>query len=68
MIKSITKEFLQNAKINVRLKDGREFFGDIIELQKADNVVCLWENKENCIKIFPLDQVKEVNIYEDSSE
>jgi hypothetical protein len=64
MIKDPSEEQLQNLKLNVTLKDGREFLGcDTTPnpMGKYDRVVAIWQNE--AVLILPLSEVKEVAMY-----
>ncbi len=67
-MKIIEERFLENAGINVILRTGKEYFGDLVYPQKADNVVMFWDDSDKCVKIIPLDLVKEINIFEKPRE
>lgn len=66
MIKDSSQSFNEKMKLNIDLKDGREFLGcdttsgfqNFLQL----GLLIFWD--EEAIKIIPMDQVKEFSLYE----
>jgi hypothetical protein len=61
MIKNLTSDKLENLKLNVYLKDGREFLGcdtGTKPFGETESIVAFWQDER--IYMIPMTQVKEV--------